>query len=80
MSMNYDYSVYLVTDQRCMSTNTLCEAVEQAILGGCTMIQLREKELDSFNFYCLAKNIKRVTDKSMRQVSISDKMTFRRLL
>ncbi len=72
--MNYDYSVYLVTDQRCMSTNTLCEAVEQAILGGCTMIQLREKELDSFNFYCLAKNIKRVTDKYDIPLIINDRL------
>ena len=72
--MNYDYSVYLVTDQRCMSTNTLCEAVEQAIIGGCTMIQLREKELDSFNFYCLAKNIKRVTDKYDIPLIINDRL------
>ena len=38
-----DYSVYLVTDRDLMSTETL-EAVEEAIKGGCTLIQLREKE------------------------------------
>ena len=40
-----DYSLYLVTDRRFMGKQTLAEAVEQAILGGCTMVQLREKEL-----------------------------------
>lgn len=43
--MNFDYTLYLVTDRQLMSCDSLTEAVEQAILGGCTMIQLREKEL-----------------------------------
>lgn len=46
--MNFDYTLYLVTDRQLMSCDSLTEAVEQAILGGCTMIQLREKELSSF--------------------------------
>lgn len=45
--MNFDYTLYLVTDRQLMSCDSLTEAVEQAILGGCTMIQLREKELSS---------------------------------
>lgn len=58
----YDYSLYLVTDRRCMSAATLCEAVEQAISGGCTMVQLREEETFSSDFYRLAREVKRVTD------------------
>ncbi len=34
-----------MTDRELMSTPTLEEAVEQAIEGGCTVIQLREKSL-----------------------------------
>lgn len=37
------YQLYLVTDRELMSTKTLEEAVEKAIDGGCTMVQLREK-------------------------------------
>ena len=48
--MNFDYTLYLVTDRQLMSCDSLTEAVEQAILGGCTMIQLREKELLYWNF------------------------------
>ena len=54
--MNFDYTLYLVTDRQLMSCDSLTEAVEQAILGGCTMIQLREKELSShltFPILCL---------------------------
>lgn len=52
------YQLYLVTDRELMSTKTLEEAVEQAIDGGCTMIQLREKNLSSYDFYNTAKKLK----------------------
>lgn len=61
--MTFDYSIYLVTDRACMSTATLCEAVELAILGGCTMVQLRESNISSLDFYRSAKEIKRITDR-----------------
>lgn len=60
--MKYDYSLYLVTDRKCMSANTLCEAVKQAIIGGCTLVQLREEDTFSADSYHLAKEVKRVTD------------------
>ena len=41
-----------------MSTKTLEEAVEKAIDGGCTMVQLREKNLSSRDFYNTAKALK----------------------
>ena len=40
-----DYTLYLVTDRSVMSANTLEQAVEQAIQGGCTVVQLRENKL-----------------------------------
>lgn len=61
--MTYDYSVYLVTDRMSMSASTLCEAVEQAVLGGCTMVQLRENNIASLDFYHSAKEIKQITDR-----------------
>jgi len=39
-------ALYAVTDGRWAVNRTLPEQVEEAILGGATMIQLREKELD----------------------------------
>ena len=37
--------VYAVTDRTWLNGNTLEQQVEQAIKGGATLIQLREKEL-----------------------------------
>ena len=51
MKPQIDYSVYLVTDRDLMSTETIEEAIEQAIAGGTTLIQLREKECSSLDFY-----------------------------
>ena len=47
MKPDINYTLYLVTDRDLMSTQTLEEAVEQAILGGCTVVQLREKAASS---------------------------------
>lgn len=72
--MNFDYTLYLVTDRQLMSCDSLTEAVEQAILGGCTMIQLREKELSSLKFYNQAVAVKQVTDKYHIPLIINDRI------
>lgn len=71
---NIDYSLYLVTDRLRMRTATLAEAVEQAVLGGCTMIQLREKDIGTGDFYDLALEIKRVTDRYAIPLLINDRI------
>lgn len=72
--MNFDYTLYLVTDRQLMNCDSLTEAVEQAILGGCTMIQLREKELSSLEFYNQAVAVKQVTDKYHIPLIINDRI------
>lgn len=69
-----DYTLYLCTDRDLMSTETIEEAVEQAILGGCTMIQLREKECSSRDFYETACNVKKITDKYNIPFIINDRI------
>lgn len=72
--MKPDYSLYLVTNRLLMSTKTLGEAVEQAIAGGCTMVQLREKEISSLDFYALALEIKKITDSYGIPLIINDRI------
>ena len=72
--MNFDYTLYLVTDRQLMNCDSLTEAVEQAILGGCTMIHLREKELSSLEFYNQAVAVKQVTDKYHIPLIINDRI------
>ncbi len=61
-------------EEKAVSFRALCTAVEQAILGGCTMVQLREKEISSKDFYNLAKEVKQVTDKHHIPLIINDRM------
>lgn len=74
MNKKIDYSVYLVTDRDLMSTETLEEAVEEAIKGGCTLVQLREKDCSSLDFYNTAVNVKKVTDKYNVPLLINDRL------
>nr|WP_312176040.1 thiamine phosphate synthase [Moraxella sp. CTOTU46934] len=55
-----DYQLYLVTDSNCLQQQTLEQAVEQAILGGVTLVQLREKSIASKAFYECALRIKAI--------------------
>ena len=55
-----DYRLYLVTDRNCLQQQTLEKAVEQAILGGVTLVQLREKSIASKAFYEGALRIKAI--------------------
>jgi len=69
-----DYSLYLVTDRTLMSTDTLEEAVEQAVLGGCSLVQLREKTSSSLEFYGLARSVMRITEKYGVPLIINDRL------
>jgi thiamine-phosphate pyrophosphorylase len=74
MKAKTDYSIYLVTDRDLMSTETLEEAVEQAIIGGCTLVQLREKDCSSLDFYNTAVKVKEITDKYNVPLLINDRL------
>lgn len=74
MKSKIDYSIYLVTDRDLMSTETLEEAVEQAIIGGCTLVQLREKDCSSLDFYNTAVKVKEITDKYNVPLIINDRV------
>ena len=74
MKTKIDYTLYLVTDRDLMSTQTLEEAVELAILGGCSIVQLREKTTCSLEFYQNALAVKAVTDKYNVPLIINDRV------
>ena len=64
--------VYVVTDRTWLNGNTLEQQVEQAIKGGATLIQLREKELSYTAFLEQAIQLKKVTDKYHIPLIIND--------
>lgn len=55
--------VYAVTDRTWLNGQTLENQVEQAIQGGATFVQIREKELEYNAFLEQAQKVKKITDK-----------------
>lgn len=69
-----DYSLYLCTDRSLMSCKTIEESVEQAIAGGITVVQLREKNCSSREFYELAKRVQQITKSNNIPLIINDRV------
>lgn len=55
--MDFDLSLYLVTDSRGFSEQEFLERIDAAVCGGVTMVQLREKERSSRDLYDLAVKV-----------------------
>jgi len=71
--MRPDVTLCLVTDRRALRGISLPEAVSQALRGGCTMVQLREKAAATRTFYALARQVKAVTDAWRVPLIINDR-------
>lgn len=54
--------LYVITDRAWLGEQTLSQQVEQALKGGATFVQLREKELPFEEFLSEAKKVKEITD------------------
>ena len=74
MKTNIDYSLYLVTDRDVLVDIDIYNAVEEAIKGGVTVVQLREKNLGTLGFYNIAVKIKNITDKYNVPLIINDRI------
>lgn len=57
---NIDYSLYLVTDRDIMFGDSIEETVRNAVIGGCGIVQLREKNCTSREFYNIAVKLKKI--------------------
>ena len=68
-----NYSLYLVTDRDLLDDKDLAKTVEQAIQGGVTMVQVREKNLSTLEFFQVALVIKAVTDKYDVPLIVNDR-------
>jgi thiamine-phosphate pyrophosphorylase len=71
---NMDFTLYLVTDRRWLGEKTLWDSVEEAILGGVTLVQLREKKISSIEYLELAQRVKEVTDRHDIPLIINDRI------
>lgn len=71
---NIDYSLYLVTDRNQPAAGTFEKAVEEALKGGVTLVQLREKEGDTGLLYERAVKLKKITDAFHVPLIIDDRI------
>ncbi len=71
---SFDLSLYLVTDSRLSLGRTTQYIVEQAVRGGVTMVQLREKEMASREFIDLAVSVKGILEGSGVPLIINDRV------
>ncbi len=69
-----DYTLYLVTDRRLMSSATIERSAELAIAGGASVVQLREKDCTSREFYELALRVKKITKPRKIPLIINDRI------
>lgn len=71
---NVDYKLYLVTDRDVLKGKDLIKSIEESILGGVTLVQLREKNVTSREFYEIALEVKKVTSKYNVPLIINDRL------
>ena len=74
MKHGIDYSLYLCTDRRLMTSPTIEASAESALRGGTTVIQLREKDCSSREFYELGLRVKKITERYNAPLIINDRV------
>jgi len=74
MKENIDYSLYFVTKRADKTKKEFLSIIEEAILGGVTIVQLREKNASTAEFYKLATDLKELTSKYNIPLIINDRL------
>ncbi len=72
MRTKFDLSLYLVTDSSLSRGRSTEYIVEEAVKGGVTIVQLREKELPTPEFIDLARRVKSILDRYNVPLIIND--------
>ena len=70
---NIDLTLYLVTDKS-DDVEKFLKTIEEAIKGGVSVVQIREKTADTLDFYNLALKVKKITEKYDVPLIINDRV------
>ena len=71
---NVDYTLYFITNSDGMDEETFLNKVKGACMGGATIIQLREKNKSTLDYYELAVKVKNITDAYNIPLIIDDRI------
>jgi thiamine-phosphate pyrophosphorylase len=73
-SPRIDFYLYLITDRRASCGRDLALVVEEALKGGVTAVQLREKDLSSRELYEFAQEMREITLRYGARLFINDRL------
>ena len=68
------YELYLVTDEKASLGRSIIDVVRQAVKGGVTIVQLREKELDTRQFIERASELQKILKPHNIPLIINDRI------
>ena len=71
---NFDTTLYFITDSTGFSEEEFLSRVEQALKGGVTLLQLREKEKTTREYIALAEKVHKLTQKYNIPLIIDDRI------
>ncbi len=71
---NVDYSLYLVTDRDLCNGRSLIDVIAEAVAGGVSVVQLREKDISTKAFIELAKEVKKILAPHNVPLIINDRL------
>lgn len=74
--MAVDYSLYLVTDRILVGPKDFLLSIRKALEGGVTLLQLREKETNSREFYDIGVKVKELAAEFGVPLIINDRVTW----
>lgn len=74
LDKSVNYGLYLVSDRDILKGRDFIKSLEEAILGGVTIVQLREKDATSLEFYNLAVQVKELTSQYNIPLIINDRL------
>lgn len=72
--VEYKYPLYLVTDEKACKGKDFYESVEASIRGGAKIVQLREKNMDTRDFFKRALKLKEICYKHGVDFVINDRL------
>ncbi len=69
-----DTTFYFITDRSGFSKEEFLYRIEQALMGGVTLLQLREKEISTAEYISLAQKVHKITQKFKVPLIIDDRV------
>lgn len=72
-TMQFDPTLYLITDSTYHTADSLLATVDEALKGGASLVQLREKDTGGRAYLALAERVKALTDRYGVPLIIDDR-------